>query len=50
MFITEDECADTIAEALNIIKNRNKEFSPPYFLTDFDESEIAAIEMVYPGK
>ena len=48
-FITEDEHTNTIAEALTILKDNCLDISPPYFLTDFDESEISAIEKVFPG-
>ena len=48
-FITEDEASQSIAEALSILRDQCFESIPPYFMTDFDESEITAIERVFEG-
>ena len=48
-FLAEDETTVTIAEALTILKKECYLSSPQYFLTDFDESEINAVEKVFSG-
>lgn len=47
-FVTEDETIKSISEALSIIKHRFGA-QPEYFMTDNDDSEIAALEEVFPG-
>jgi len=48
-FITEDETSQSIAEALSILRDQCFKSIPPYFMTDFGESEISAIERVFEG-
>jgi hypothetical protein len=48
-FICEDESTESIEEALVIFKEQNESWKHSFFLTDFDESEIAALEHVFPG-
>ena len=48
-FIVERETSEAITEALHHIKQWNPEWKPSYFLVDFDESEINAIETLFPG-
>lgn len=47
-FITEDETIFALSEALSILKERFLSV-PEYFMTDNDDSEIVALETVFPG-
>jgi len=49
-FITEDERAPTIAEALDVIRVANPEWRAQFFITDQSDAEISAIESVFTGK
>jgi hypothetical protein len=40
--------SDTIAYYLNLVRSWNPEVRPAYFMTDCDQAQIAALEMVYP--
>lgn len=47
-FIVENETGDSISEALRIIYNWNNDFwAPRFFMTDYSEAEINAIEDVF---
>ena len=48
-FIVQSESAENILEALNIIKQWNPTWNPKFFLCDYSDAEIAAIEQVFPG-
>ena len=48
-FVCENECTETIKEALRIIKEWNPNFSPTYFMTDYSSEEIGAIENLFKG-
>ena len=43
-FVVHSETSNQIEEALKIIATWN----PPYFMTDFSDAEISAIEAVFP--
>lgn len=43
-FVVEDETTDAIREALSVIKSWNPNWCPPYFMTDYSEAEINAVE------
>ena len=47
-FICENENADSIAEALRILKEWNDWWNPSYFMVDFSTAEINATEMEFP--
>ncbi|XP_063440606.1 uncharacterized protein LOC134721481 isoform X2 [Mytilus trossulus] len=47
-FITADELAESIKEALQKIMQWNEDWNPPYFMTDNDSCEISAIEESLP--
>ena len=47
-FICENEDAESIAEALQIIKSWNVGWSPSFFMVDFSTAEINAIENEFP--
>lgn len=49
-FITETEDSVSISEALKIIRGWNSAWKPKYFLTDYAEEEISAIESTFHGK
>lgn len=47
-FIVQSETTEQILEALNMLWNWNKDWKPPFFLCDYSEAEISAIEQVFP--
>jgi len=48
-FIVQSESAEQIAEALNIVKDWNPEWCPPFFMIDYFEAEQTAINQVFPN-
>ena len=48
-FIIEREDALSIAEALKIIAQWNKDWNPPYFMIDYSEAELNGILAVFPN-
>lgn len=48
-FVLETEDRNSIKEALNILKHWNPEWKPKYFMTDYCDEEITALEDVFPG-
>jgi len=48
-FVVQDENAQQILEALNILREWNSEWNPPFFLCDYSEAEISALEQAFPG-
>ena len=48
-FIVQSETTEQILEALNMLKSWNKDWKPPFFLCDYSEAEISAIEQAFPG-
>ena len=44
------ENADAINEALQLIKDWNPTWNPDFFMVDFSEAEINAIERLFPSK
>lgn len=49
-FITQYEDASSIKEALTIVTGWNATWTPSYFMTDYSEAEINAVESVFDGK
>lgn len=47
VFIVENESIKSIAECLELFKS--PEWTPRIFITDFDESEIGALELTFKG-
>ena len=47
-FVVQSETGDKIAEALKVLASWNPEWNPPYFMTDYSDAEISAIESVFP--
>ncbi|XP_065894780.1 uncharacterized protein [Dysidea avara] len=48
-FIVQSECAVSIKEALLVLRSWNLEWNPPFFMSDFSEAEISALEQTFPG-
>ena len=48
-FITQDETTASIEEALHIFRDWNPQWKPQYFMTDFCQEEINAIESTFKG-
>ena len=49
-FVIQQENADFIWEALHILQGWNPNWNPDFFMVDFCEAEINAIERTFPGK
>ena len=47
-FITQSETAEQIQEALQILQTWNPECKSQYFMCDYSEAELAALEAVFP--
>lgn len=48
-FVVQNETFQCIKEALQLLKKEIPGWNPKYFMTDFCEQEITAIEDVFPG-
>jgi hypothetical protein len=48
-FAVQDECTDTLKEAIGILKRWNPTWKPKFFMTDCCQEEITAIEDVFEG-
>ena len=48
-FITETEDSASIQEALQMLKKWNPEWKPRFFMSDYADEEITALETVFPG-
>ena len=48
-FIVQSETTEQILEALNILKGWNTDWQPQFFMCDYSEAEISAIERAFPG-
>lgn len=48
-FICENETSKAISEALQIFRDNCPAWQPKYFLSDFQESQIFAVETVFTG-
>ena len=48
-FIVQSESATDIEEALKVLISWNPEWKPNYFMTDFSEAEILALETCFPN-
>ena len=46
-FVIQDETAEQIEEALEILKRWNPHWQPKYFMTDYSEAELLAIEKCF---
>ena len=50
VFVTENETLASIMEALMKIKEWNPDYTPTFFMTDYCNEEISALETVFPGQ
>ena len=48
-FIVQSESAACIEEALGVLRTWNPNWKPNFFMTDYSEAEIAALEASFPG-
>ena len=48
-FVVQSETKENISEALSIVLSWNPKWNPPYFMTDYSEAEIGAIETTFPS-
>ena len=48
-FIIQSERAENILEALKILKAWNPTWNPQFFMSDYSEAELAALETAFPG-
>ena len=48
-FICQSESTDHIYEALEVIKEWNPNWLPKFFMTDYSEAEIGALELSFPS-
>ena len=48
-FITQAETAEYISEALQQLRTWNPEWKPKFFMTDYSEAELLALEQTFPG-
>lgn len=48
-FVIQDEMAVKIEEAIQILKQWNPEWNPKFFMSDYSEAELLAIEKCFPG-
>ena len=46
-FVIRDETAEKIEEAIEILKQWNPEWIPKFFMSDYSEAELLAIESVF---
>ena len=49
VFITQSENSAVISEALELIRSWNTDWRPSWFMVDFSEAEINALESVFKG-
>lgn len=47
-FIVQSETSEDIEEALGILKEWNPEWKPSFFMCDYSEAEIGALESAFP--
>ena len=47
-FIVQSESAKDIEEAIRVLRSWNPEWKPKFFMTDYSEAEIAALETCFP--
>ena len=47
-FVVHSESAENIKEALQVLKEWNPDWFPRFFMTDYSEAELNALEAVFP--
>ena len=48
-FIVQSESVECISEALNVLKEWNSNWNPPFFLCDFSDAEFSALKQAFPS-
>ena len=48
-FIMQSESMECISEALNVLKELNSNWNPPFFLCDFSDAEFSALKQAFPS-
>ena len=48
-FVIQDETAEKIEEAIQVLKQWNPKWKPKFFMRDYSEAELLAIETCFPG-
>ena len=48
-FVVQSETTESISEALAKLKFWNPNGCPPYFMSDYSEAELVAIQEVFPA-
>ena len=48
-FVVQSETAESITEALEILKQWNPQWNPQYFMTDYSEAEFVALGTAFPS-
>ena len=48
-FVIQSETAENISEALQKLKEWNPNWHPTYFMTDYSEAEIVALQEAFPS-
>ena len=48
-FIVQSENTENIREAIEVLKKWNPKWKPKYFMTDYLEAELTAIETAFPA-
>ena len=48
-FFVQSESEECTAEALCVLKAQNPSWNPPYFMCDFSDAEISALQEVFPN-
>jgi len=48
-FVTQSETTDAVKEVLSVIRKWNPDWAPKYFMADYAEEEISAVEDLFPG-
>lgn len=48
-FVVQSENKDNIEEALKVLKKWNTDWNPQYFMSDYSEAELSAVEAVFPS-
>lgn len=48
-FVVQTETAESITEALLMLKQWNPNWNPRYFMSDYSEAELMALENVFPN-
>ena len=48
-FLVQSESAECIQEAISVLQQWNPDWSPEFFMSDFCEAEIQALESAFPN-